>query len=167
MAGHLLGCQIVFKLAQSLWCHEIDLLLRRHHRWCMQCLRCCTSVCCLWLISTSLLRHLRQYVVRQHVDSTAAQAWQTVHPPARGSCVSRPRVHIGFHRSWTTNDLNSRVNTRIVEILKSGGADRKDVKLFTIGTFYTLLSYVFILLGKYTDTQAALFSASIGKPCCQ
>jgi len=90
-----------------------------------------------------------------------------VHPPARGSCVSRPRVHIGFHRSWTTNDLNSRVNTRIVEILKSGGADRKDVKLYITGRLHTLLPCVFILLLKYTDKQAALFSASIAKPCCQ
>ena len=61
------------------------------------------------------------------------QAWQTEHPPRRGSWFTRPRVHIGFHRSWTTNDLNRRVKTRIVEILKSGGVDRKDVKLYITG----------------------------------
>ena len=105
--------------------------------------------------------------MKQHVEAVAAQAWQTVHPPARGSCVSRPRVHIGFHRSWTTNNLNIRVRTRIVEILKSGGADRKDVKLYITGRLHTLLLYVFRLLGKYTDTQAGILSASIGKPCCQ
>ena len=66
-------------------------------------------------------------------SSKDVQAWQTEHPPRRGSWFTRPRVHIGFHRSWTTNDLNRRVKARIVEILKSGGVDRKDVKLYITG----------------------------------
>lgn len=56
-----------------------------------------------------------------------------MHPPSRGTWFSRPRVHIGFHRSWTTNDLNLRVKQRIVEILKGGGVDKKDVKLYITG----------------------------------
>lgn len=65
----------------------------------------------------------------------AAQAWQTVHPPARGTLISKPRVHIGFWRSWTANDLAKRVKQRVVEILKSGGVDKKDVKLYITGAW--------------------------------
>lgn len=46
------------------------------------------------------------------------QAWQTIHPPRRGKGLRRPKVHIGFHKSWTANDLHIRVRERVMELIK-------------------------------------------------
>ena len=46
------------------------------------------------------------------------QAWQTIHPPRRGRGLRRPKVHIGFHKSWVANDLHLRIKERVMEIIK-------------------------------------------------
>ena len=61
------------------------------------------------------------------------QAWQTMHPPKRGPKWRRPRVHIGFHNSWTKNNLHLRVKDRVKEIIYGGGADVSSVKMYVTG----------------------------------
>ena len=46
------------------------------------------------------------------------QAWQTIHPPRRGRGLRRPKVHIGFHKSWVANDLHLRIKERVMDIIK-------------------------------------------------
>ena len=50
--------------------------------------------------------------------TNAEQAWQTIHPPRRGRGLRRPKVHIGFHKSWIANDLDQKVKERVMEIIK-------------------------------------------------
>eukprot|EP00884_Botryococcus_braunii_P001515 jgi/Botrbrau1/11364/Bobra.0038s0112.1 len=47
------------------------------------------------------------------------RAWQTIHPPSRGSIIRKPKVHEGFLKSWHANGLAERVVSRIMEILKA------------------------------------------------
>ncbi|KAK9902044.1 hypothetical protein WJX75_002353 [Coccomyxa subellipsoidea] len=62
------------------------------------------------------------------------QAWQTPHPPVRGSWWRhRPRVHLGFWKSWTANGLNRRVCARIMAILRSPDVDSESVKVYVTG----------------------------------
>lgn len=62
------------------------------------------------------------------------QAWQTVHPPVRGSWWRhRPRVHLGFWKSWTANGLSEKVCQRIMAILASPDIDKASLKLYITG----------------------------------
>ncbi|EIE21257.1 alpha/beta-hydrolase [Coccomyxa subellipsoidea C-169] len=62
------------------------------------------------------------------------QAWQIAHPPARGFVFRhRPRVHLGFWKSWTANGLNKRVCQRIMSILRSPDVDSERVKVYITG----------------------------------
>lgn len=74
-------------------------------------------------------------LVWDHPDkrNAALQAWQTMHPPKRGPRWRRPRVHIGFHKSWTKNGLNLRVKERVCAILYSGQIDLQHAKLYVTG----------------------------------
>ena len=63
----------------------------------------------------------------------AWQAWQTLHPPKRGAFWRRPRVHIGFFKSWTRNNLNLRVKERILQIFKDSSVAKHDFKLYITG----------------------------------
>ena len=76
------------------------------------------------------------------------QAWQTLHPPKRGAFWRRPRVHIGFHKSWTRNGLNLRVKQRIVEIFKSSHVAKQDFKLYITGALGVLLATLCVLLSS-------------------
>jgi len=42
-----------------------------------------------------------------------------IHPPVRGTYLSRPKVHRGFLRAWTSNGLDKRVLECIQNILKT------------------------------------------------
>jgi hypothetical protein len=61
------------------------------------------------------------------------QAWQTLHPPKRGAFWRRPRVHIGFLKSWTRAGLNCRVKERILQIFKASPVAKQDFKLYITG----------------------------------
>ena len=53
------------------------------------------------------------------------QAWQAVHPPARGRSWTgqRPKVHAGFLKSWLAGSLKDKVITSVLKALQS--CDRK------------------------------------------
>ena len=48
-----------------------------------------------------------------------------IHPPRRGRGLRRPKVHIGFHKSWIANDLDKKVKERVMEIIKDHNGTTK------------------------------------------
>ena len=57
------------------------------------------------------------------------------HPPKRGSSWlgTRPRVHLGFLRSWRTNGLNERVLEHIRELVDGQQMDIGLVNVYITG----------------------------------
>lgn len=92
-------------------------------------------------ISTLSLYHLSSMTVTAlhvtHVDGyrhlSGAQAWRAVHPPTRGSCWQRPRVHEGFLKSWQTKGLAERVVDRVHSILNGPGIDLAHARVILTG----------------------------------
>ncbi|CAL8466200.1 g5736 [Coccomyxa elongata] len=52
------------------------------------------------------------------MSNALSDAWRKVHPPKRGRWGSRPLVHVGFLKSWIANGLDTRVISRIKEIIQ-------------------------------------------------
>ena len=65
-----------------------------------------------------LLSHTHGDIMLKRGVCLPEQAWQTIHPPRRGRGLRRPKVHIGFHKSWVANDLHLRIKERVMEIIK-------------------------------------------------
>ncbi len=58
-------------------------------------------------------------ISRHSKNNVPEQAWQSAHPPARGSYFlrTRPAVHNGFLKSYLANGLKAEILERLLEIV--------------------------------------------------
>ena len=67
------------------------------------------------------------------------QAWQTAHPPCRGSIWlgKRPCVHRGFLQCWLANKLHQRIVGRVQAVVREAGARDASLATFKVSAACT------------------------------
>ena len=69
------------------------------------------------------------------------QTWRTDHPPKRGVKLlgTRPMVHKGFWRSWSSQGVRDRVFDTIAQIMASQGRLAHSVEVLLTGMYSGIL----------------------------
>ncbi|CAL5227823.1 g10851 [Coccomyxa viridis] len=70
------------------------------------------------------------------------QTWRADHPPKRGlKCMgTRPMVHKGFWRSWSSHGVRGRVFDTVAQIMAAQGRLTKSMEVLLTGKHYLLCS---------------------------
>ena len=83
-------------------------------------------------------------------SSMHMQTWQTDHPPKRGVKLlgTRPMVHKGFWRSWSSQGVRDRVFDTIAQIMASEGTLAHSMEVLLTGMYSGILQIKPILIVK-------------------
>ena len=63
------------------------------------------------------------------------QAWRVAHPPVRGHtlCGTRPLVHGGFMKSWLAGGFNTKVITRVMDLVNMRKPATEPMQIYVAG----------------------------------